>query len=267
MNRGAHKKYTSIVLCFALIVLYLPNLAKAEENKTGNLTGFVFGEDGTIPVEGAVVTLRNVSTGQVYKSPGTDNQGTFKVEQMQTGMYVMGVTSESGNFNADDLVGVREGKTEKISIALKQYEEGSEDTEKGKNGQDRKGEELVGRVIEYEPNSQIAIVEIIEGVELRKEDEIHALKPDEEESESETDFYQIVNVLTLNDEPIKKAKEGQIVAIYMEEDVLPGDLVYLVKRKGIVPIFLIPIGAALVVGAVTLSEPDDEPDDVTQIKK
>jgi hypothetical protein len=244
--------------------LYLPNLAKAEGNETGNLIGFVFSEDGTTPVQGAVVTLRNVSTGEVYKSQGTDDNGVFAVKQMQKGMYVMGVTSNDGNFNAEDLIGVREGKTEKISISLRQYEEGSKEGEKEDKGQKNKGEELVGRVIEYEPNTQIAIVEIIEDKELRKEDEIHALGP---EDEPETDFYQQVTIMTLNDQPIKKATEGQIVAIYMEEPVVTDDLIYLVKRKGIPPIFLIPIGAALVVGGVTFNDPDDDPDDVTPIKK
>ncbi len=265
MKRGAYKKCTSIVLSLSLIVLYLPNLAKAEGNGTGNLIGFVFSEDGTTPVKGAVVTLRNVSTGETFQSTETDEQGLFKVQELQRGMYMMGVSSEKGGYNAENLVGIRSGKTEKVSVSLKEFDQGPQNTAaESQKSQNKSNEKLVGRVIEYEANTQIAIVEIIEKGELRKNDQIHALGP---EDGSETDFYQQVSIMTLNDEPINKAVEGQIIAIYLEDEVVPGDLVYLVKSKGIVPIFLIPIGIAAVIGGVTLDEPDDEPDDVTPIKK
>ena len=264
MKRGAKIKFTAVLLCFSLTLLYFPNIAKAEKQTTGRLIGFIFSEDGTTPVEGAVVTLRNVATGEVYKSSGTDDHGVFKFEDMQKGLYVMGVSSVNGDYNAEELVGVHSGKTEKLSITLKTYDEQTQQAaEEINKGQNSKGEVLVGKVISYEPNTKLATVEIIKG-ELRKNDEIHALGP---EDVSETDFYQTVKVLTLNDKPIKKAQEGQIVVIWMEEDVAVGDLVYLIKRKGIPPIFLIPIGAALVVGVITFSDTDDNPDDITPIKK
>jgi hypothetical protein len=272
MNRGAYKKLTSILLCLSLVVLYLPNIAKAGSPETGSLTGFIFSEDGTTPVKGALVTLRNVSSGDVYQSTGTDDHGVFKVEKIEKGLYILGVESENGGYNAENLVGIRSGKTGKISVTLKTFTKGSQEAAGQKfEARNDEGEKLVGLVISYEPNTQIATVEIMtyeeedEEIELWKDDEIHILTPDEDEPE--TDFYQYVKILTLNDEPIKKATEGQIVAIYMEEDVAPGDLVYLVKRKGLVPIFLIPVGLALVIGGVTLNEPDDEPDDVSPIRK
>ncbi len=264
MLRGAKIKLTMVLLCFSLVLLYFPNIAKAEGQTTGKLIGFIFSEDGTTPLKGAVVTLRNVSTGEIYKSSETDDHGVFKVEEMQKGLYVMGVSSFNGDYNAEDLIGVHSGRTEKLSITLKTYDEQTQQaTEDINKGQNNKGEVLVGKIISYEPNTKLAVVEIIKG-ELRKDDEIHALGL---EDISETDFYQSVKVLTLNDKQIKKAQEGQIVVIWMDEDVIEGDLVYLVKRKGIPPIFWIPIGAALVVGTITFSDPDDDPDDVTPIKK
>lgn len=269
MNRGAYIKFTPILLSLALVLLYMPSLAKAGPNGSANLIGFVFSEDGTTPVQGAVVTLRNVATGKTFKSTGTDSYGVFKVQELEKGLYVMGVSSEDGGYNAENLIGIRSGKTEKVSVTLKTFDQNGQETA-GQSYEKRndEGERLVGRVIDYEPNTKIATVEIIEfedeDLELKKNERIHALGP---EDVSETDFYQRVKVLTLNDQPINKATEGQIVAIYMEEDVVPGDLIYLVKRKGIPPIFLIPVGLAAVVGGVTLTEPDDTPDDVTAFKK
>jgi hypothetical protein len=264
MDRGANIKLVSVLLCFSLMLLYFPNIAKAEGQRMGSLIGFIFSEDGTTPVKGAVVTLRNVSTGEIYKSSGTDDHGVFKVEEMPKGLYVMGVSSANGDYNAEELVGVHSGKTGKLSVTLKTYDEQSQQAAENSNKEkNNKGEVLVGRIISYEPNTKLAVVEIIKG-QLREDDEIHALGP---EDISETDFYQTVKVLTLNDKPIKKAQEGQIVVIWMDEDVVEGDLVYLLKRKGIPPIFLIPIGAALVIGTVTFSNTDDTPDDVTAIRK
>ena len=265
MNRGANIRCIAVLLCFSLMLLYFPNIAKTEEQKTGKLIGSVFAEDGTTPIKGAVVTLRNVSTGEMYKSSVTDDHGVFNVEEMQKGLYAMGVSSANGDYNAEELVGVRSGKMGKLSVTLKTFDAQSQQAAENPNKEkNNKGEVLVGKVISYEPNTKLATVEIINEGELRKDDEVHALGP---EDVSETDFYQTVNVLTLNDKPIKKAKEGQIVVIWMDEDVVEGDLIYLVKRKGIPPIFLIPIGAALVVGTVTFGDPDDDPDDVTSIKK
>lgn len=271
MFRGAKRKHVSIFLCLSIVLLYLPNLAKAGDKQSGNLIGFVFSEDGTTPVRGAVVTLRNISTGETFQSAATDDHGVFKVQEIDKGLYVMGVKSEKGGYNAENLVGVRSGKTEKLSITLKTYNPGGQEAA-GQSFEARndQNEKLVGLVISYEPNTQIATVEIVtyededEEIELEKNDRIHALG---QEDEPETDFYQKVKIMTLNDQPIKKATEGQIVAIYMEEDVVPGDLVYLAKRRGIPPIFLIPVGLAAVVGGVVLSEPDDTPDDVTKFKK
>jgi hypothetical protein len=273
MNRGAYIKFTSILLSLALVLLYMPSLAKAGDNESANLIGFVFSEDGTTPVQGAVITLRNVSTGETFKSTGTDNYGVFKVQELEKGLYVMGVSSEDGGYNAENLIGIRSGKTEKVSVTLKTFDQNGQEAAEEDYKNQNKGEKLVGKVIDYEANTQIATVEIIsaededEDIELRKDDEIHVLAPEEQEEESETDFYQNVEIMTLNDQPINKATKGQIVAIYMEEDAVPGDLVYLVKRKGIPPIFLIPVGLAAVVGGVTLTQPDDTPDDVTKFRK
>jgi len=268
MTRGAIKKYTSIVLCLSLVILYMPSLAKAGGQESGNLIGFVFSEDGTTPVKGAVVTLRNVSTGETFESTSTDDHGVFKVRELEKGLYVMGVSAERGGYNADNLIGIRSGKTEKVSVTLKTFDQAQSTAGQSYEKKNDQGEKLIGRVIDYEPNTQIATVEILnfedEERELKKNDRIHALGP---EDDPETDFYQKVDVLTLNDQPINKAVEGQIVAIYLEEDVVPGDLIYLAKRRGIPPIFLIPVGLAAVVGGVTLTEPDDEPDDVTAFKK
>ena len=98
---------------------------------------------------------------------------------------------------------------------------------------------------EYDGNTHIAKVEIINEV-LQKGDRIHNLGP---EGISETDFYQKAKILTLNGSTVEKAYKGQIVAVLMEGIVVPGDLVYLAKKKGILGFFTTTPGFAFLAAA------------------
>jgi hypothetical protein len=118
-------KTISITLIFSIVLLYSPHLLTAQSTGSGNLIGFVFDKDGTTPVEGAIVKLRNISTSRVYESSKTDNLGIFKVEGIDEGLYVMGVSSKDGDFNVENIIGIRADETAKISLALKPQAEGA----------------------------------------------------------------------------------------------------------------------------------------------
>ena len=50
------------------------------------MIGFVYNKDGTTPLEGAVVKLKNISTSLIYESSKTDKLGVFKLERIDEGL-------------------------------------------------------------------------------------------------------------------------------------------------------------------------------------
>lgn len=106
------------VVALVTFVIFCSNYIFAAKANTGNLIGFVYAEDGTTPVEGAVLKARNISTGKVYKSTKTDELGMFKIE-LDHGTYIAGVSTKEGDFNLNGLIGIKANETAKISLALK----------------------------------------------------------------------------------------------------------------------------------------------------
>ncbi|MGD0783683.1 MAG: carboxypeptidase-like regulatory domain-containing protein, partial [Candidatus Aminicenantales bacterium] len=88
----------------------------------GNLIGYIYDKDGTTPVPSAVLKLRNISSGSIYEAPATDKAGFFKVENLAKGIYNFGISTAAGDFNSNELVGIIENETTKLSISLSPYE-------------------------------------------------------------------------------------------------------------------------------------------------
>jgi hypothetical protein len=127
-------KSLTVVLIVSFIFLYSAYDLKAEETGKGNMIGFVYQKDATTPIEGAVVKLRNVATGTGYESTKSDKLGIFKVEDVEEGLYLVGVSAEEGDFNLNNLIGIRANETAKVSFALKPGEEEQEAKPKAKPG-------------------------------------------------------------------------------------------------------------------------------------
>ena len=119
MINTVRSKPIAVTLIFAFLLFISPNFLKAEDNTSGNLIGFVYGQDETTPLEGAVVKIRNVSSGAVYESSKTDNLGIFKIEGINQGLYICGVSVEDQNFNVPSLIGIKADETAKVSFSLK----------------------------------------------------------------------------------------------------------------------------------------------------
>jgi len=132
MTRGVRSKPVAILLIFSFILFYSPHVLKAQGKSNGNLIGFVYDKDGTTPLEGAVVEIRNVSTGAVHESSKTDKLGIFKIEGIDRGLYVVGLSLKEGDFNVENLIGIRAGETGKVSIALKPMIQEGADVKKDK---------------------------------------------------------------------------------------------------------------------------------------
>jgi hypothetical protein len=259
MARSAKLKFISLLLIFALLLYFLPPFLSSQDNRYGNLIGFVYDKDGTTPIQGAVVKLKEISSGILYESSKSDDIGIFKCDGLKSGIYAFGVTSPQGDFNSDGLLGVLGNETAKISIALNPYEEEvASAVQKVYQEQEQSGELMIARVVKYIPETKEAEIFIEKGL-LQLEDRVH-LKG------NATNFTQDVKVLKVNGLPAKRVFPGQNCFFGVIKPTEIGDLVYVIYKRGLRPLFLKPLGiasviagtSAIVYGVVTLIE-DDPP--------
>ena len=239
-----------------ILMLCITGLMGQEPMPKGNIEGFVYDQDGTTPLEGAIVRFSNVSTGTVYESTLSDKSGAFKIEGIERGVYVFGVVTELGEFNSLDPIGVtiQENETANISISLIPYEGAIASSIIGfPEEKEIKGEVLVGRVIKYYPAALSAEVFIFKD-RMQYRDRIHVKAPEAEKIEAEkikaeevTDFYQEAYNLRVNGSRVKKVPAGQIVSLPLKDTVEVGDLVYVVRRKRLLPLLLIPVGLGTII--------------------
>lgn len=252
MGNGVKGKLLSFGLVGALLIATSPLVLTGQAPAKGNLLGFVYGQDGTTPFAGAVVMVKNISTGRVYESVASDNLGVFKVQGLETGLYALGVTSPKGDFNSTDLVGVAANETSKVAIALSPYEQ---DVQKAivqvNKDQQEEGESRIGPVVNFVAGGSQADVFIERGL-LQSGDRIRVKGPN-------TDFYQDAKSLMVNGASVRKAFVGQNCLLKLNKPAVTGDIVYVVCKRGIPPFFLAPLGiAAVVAGSAALTPGDDE---------
>jgi hypothetical protein len=220
--------------------------AAAQTIDRGNVVGTIYDQDGKLPVTGAVVKLKNITTGAVYASQPTDARGFFRIEALLKGIYQFGIVTSGGDFNSNELVGVLTGETTKISISLNPYEPGvrSAMQEVLREQAAKEGESRVGRVIRFNPATKEAEVFVEKGV-LQVDDRVRV-------TGVLTNFYQDVTKLSLEREAVKRLYAGQNGVVLVVKDAEPGDSVYLVCKRGVPPFFLTPCGIATVVAGAGL---------------
>jgi hypothetical protein len=240
------KRY--LVPGFILIfMLCFSGLWGEEKMPQGNIEGFIYDKDGTTPLEGAIVRFSNVSTGAVYESLKSDMSGAFRIEGIERGVYLFGVITEQGEFNSIEPIGVtiQENETAKLSLSLIPYEGKIASSIMGfPEEKEIKGEVLVGRVVKFYPAALTADVFIFKE-KLQYRDRIHVKAPEVEKVKAEeevSDFYQEAYNLRVNGSRVKKVPPGYVVSIPLKERVDIGDLVYVVRRKRLLPLLLIPVG-------------------------
>jgi hypothetical protein len=241
MKKGAFRNTKVAGVCLALFWLSL-SLAAAETSAKGNIVGFLYGQDGSSPLEGGVVKLKNLMSGATYLSTRSDSYGIFRVEGVDSGFYTYGVLTGQGDFNAENIVGlkVNPSETAKLSIALSAYEkEVASAVAEVTKEQEIRGESLVGMIAAFDPASKTGIVQVTRGL-LRHKDRIHAKGKD-------TDFYQEVGDLMVGTASAKRVLAGQTGALRLDREAHQGDLVYVVKDKRFSPLFLAPLGIAAVI--------------------
>jgi hypothetical protein len=239
---------TAVFLC---AVLYLGALGYSQNlnQGTGNLVGFIYYQDGVTPIVGAIVKVKDVSTDLVSESTKSDSNGMFTIENLNTGVYSLGVVTSQGDFNLEELIGIKGGETTKVSFSLAPYsaEEAAAVQEMYKNiyqEEDLKGEVLVGRVLSYNRINGTAEIFISKGY-IKLKDRIHVRGV-------RSHFYQNVEDLVFGAQKVEKIFAGNNVTMTMKYLVEEGDLVYLVCKKGVVPFFLTPLGYITALAATGL---------------
>jgi len=118
-------KSVFFLLSFSFLMFYSPHLINGKALGKGNLIGFVYDKDGITPLEGTIVKLKNVSTGSIYESRKADKLGVFKIEGIDEGLYVIGISSKEGSFNVENFIGIKANETAKVSFALKHQAKGT----------------------------------------------------------------------------------------------------------------------------------------------
>jgi hypothetical protein len=243
MKEGAHRRsvFRGIV-GLSVFFLWL-HFLYAGQAASGNIIGFLYDQDGTSPVSGAVVKFKNLTTGAVHESNPSDSNGIFTLSGVESGVYTYGVVStERGDFNAEGVVGIQvsENQTAKLSIALKPYDKEEAAAVKDMNlDKESHGEFMVGIVADFDDGAQTARVEVVKGV-IRVHDKIHARG-------RATDFYQDVAALRVQDTLARQVLAGQTVSIPLEHRAEKGDRVFVVQDKKVFPFFLAPAGVAAVI--------------------
>jgi hypothetical protein len=234
------KRVTKTAVCLCA-VLYMCAFGFSQDitRGTGNLAGFIYYQDGVTPIVGAVVKVKDVSTGLVSEGTKSDSNGMFTIENLNTGVYSLGVMTSQGDFNLEELIGIKAGETTKVSFSLAPFsaEEAAAVQEIYRNvykEEEIKGEVLVGRVLSYNPIDGTAEIFIIKGY-IKLKDRIHVRG-------ERSHFYQNIEDLVLESQRVEKIFAGNNVTMTMRYFVEVGDLVYLVCKKGVIPFFLTPLG-------------------------
>ena len=110
------RSFISFLLVLGVIGLILPSVSA---QKPGTLTGTVYWEDVKTPVVGAVVKLRSLQTGREYAGAPSDKDGIQTIIGIPEGRYILGVSTDRGDFNFNYEVGIKADESAKLSLALK----------------------------------------------------------------------------------------------------------------------------------------------------
>jgi hypothetical protein len=253
MVRGARNLSTFYLVFLWVFVIGACSLSlRAQALEKGNLIGFVYDRDGKTPVEGAVVVVKNTSSGAVYRAAPTNKQGMFIIQGLSKGIYSFGIATPQGDFNGNELIGILANETSKIAVSLNAYEGQVRSAVQVvlNDQQEQQGEARVGRVVGYNPNTREADVFVERGL-LQLDDSIRVRG-------GVTDFYQDVKSLKISGTSVRRALAGQNVFMKAAQATEIGDIVYVVCKRGVLPIFWVPWGTAVVtlgtLGLIELTE-------------
>lgn len=234
--------FISAFFIFSFMLFSMDN-----EPLTGNLIGHIYNQDGSSPLEGASLALRNVATGKVYMSPKSGLDGTVLLEGIEKGFYKIGIITADGGFYTKNLIGlnIRGESTETIAVSIDPYrqQEAKAVDDLYKDLYDEDEEAIIGHVLQYFPETGMAQVELVKGV-LKKDAVVYFRG-------LTYNFRQEVKTIILDGKEVNEAYEGDIILVNVKMPCEIGDLVFICDKK-MLP-FIIwgkPLGL-LILGAAT----------------
>jgi len=246
MPRDVDTSKRIIIFISALFLFSCMLFSGGADSVKGNLIGHIYNQDGSTPLEGASLALRNVASGEVYMSPKSGVDGKVFLEDVEKGFYKIGIITTDGGFYTKDLMGlnIKGDSTETIAVSISPYtqQEGKAVREIYEDlyGAD---EALIGHVLQYFPETGMAQIELIKG--MIKKDAVVYFRG------LTYNFRQEVTTIILDGEEVDEAYEGDIVLVNVKMPTEIGDLVFLCEKQ-ILP-FIIwgkPLGL-LIIGAAT----------------
>jgi hypothetical protein len=104
---------------FISILFFWPHSVMAQTNKEGSLVGYIYKEDCTTPVEGAVIRMRNISGGSEYESKESNKLGAVAINSIEEGLYTVGIFTEDGGFNIENIIGIKANELAEVSFTLR----------------------------------------------------------------------------------------------------------------------------------------------------
>ena len=236
------KSAAVLFLAVGLLVAQSLVFSSGEVSAKGNILGFIYDKDGTTPLEGAIIVAKNLGTGTIYESTKSDKLGIFKLPGIEKGIYIYGVKTDQGEFNANSPMGVRvdANETAKMSISVCPLEKDVSSAMSAIHEEQKAtGEALVGRVVNYYPEKGLSDIYVIRGY-LEEGQRIHV-------KSSSTDFYQDVKSIKSEGISPKRIFSGETGVLLLKNRVLAGDGVFLVSKRRISPLFLAPLGVATII--------------------
>jgi hypothetical protein len=258
-------KGISFLLILSFMLFLSQSLLLSANPRAGNIVGTVYEIDGTTPVQGAVIKIKHVSSESKYQSAQSDDQGAFSIKGIKEGIYAFGISTPQGDFNSSELIGVEANKTSTLTLTVEPFDEQTAEFAPDLYQElVEKGESVVGYVIEYDITTEYALIFLTKGfVQLNDRVRILGEKTDEGDK---TDFKMNVKYLERDDESVKKVFAGETILMKMEHECIPGDLVIVVCKKGIIPFFIIPVGLITGTGLITDGDTNGD-DDLTPFGK
>jgi hypothetical protein len=124
MKKGVFKSkaVTAAVLgAFVLLVTPVGVFAQDQINPQlkGSIIGFVYGEDGKTPVQGAVVKVRNMGNQTEFVSDPSDANGMYKISGIEAGWYFLSVMTDLGEFTLGTGFYLKGSEVAKMLLSLK----------------------------------------------------------------------------------------------------------------------------------------------------
>ena len=247
MNWGVTKKTVFVCGLFLILFFGFSTVLKSETPTKGNVLGFIYGSDGTTPIEGAIIKVVNVSTGSVYESTISNNNGALTISEVETGIYEYVVTTAEGRFVSESTFGLRvQGEeAEEMAIIVNPITKNAKSEPMAfPEPEQITGESYVGRIIGFDLEAKVAEVYIVRGM-VKRNDKVHV-------KGEKTNFDMKVKNMNKDGDDVKSLLTGETGVIAMKENASIGDAIYLAVDKGILPLILgaagLTAGTAGVVG-------------------